>query len=166
MADGGASPAEFTDRVEAVLPPEPTDILGPFQTADLMTDYLPPCASWSTSRPSAAPTCAWCAIRFTAPAATIWLAFCATWAWRSWKSTTRRTPPLPGCIPSPFSLGSMKASRSGRAGLRCPVHQRWRRRPHCRWRLARQLRERSPHHHAAHQAHGRPRRDGPAWCPR
>lgn len=40
MADGGASPAEFTDRVEAVLPPEPTGILGPFQTADLMTDYL------------------------------------------------------------------------------------------------------------------------------
>ena len=40
MADGGASPAEFTDRVEAVLPPEPADILGPFQTADLMTDYL------------------------------------------------------------------------------------------------------------------------------
>ena len=40
MADGGASPAEFTDRVEAVLPSEPTDILGPFQTADLMTDYL------------------------------------------------------------------------------------------------------------------------------
>lgn len=40
MADGGASPAEFTDRVEAVLPPEPTNILGPFQTADLMTDYL------------------------------------------------------------------------------------------------------------------------------
>lgn len=40
MADGGASPAEFTDRVEAVLPPEPMDILGPFQTADLMTDYL------------------------------------------------------------------------------------------------------------------------------
>lgn len=40
MADGGASSAEFTDRVEAVLPPEPTDILGPFQTADLMTDYL------------------------------------------------------------------------------------------------------------------------------
>ena len=40
MADGGASPDEFTDRVEAVLPPEPTDILGPFQTADLMTDYL------------------------------------------------------------------------------------------------------------------------------
>lgn len=40
MADGGASPAEFTDRVEAALPPEPTDILGPFQSADLMTDYL------------------------------------------------------------------------------------------------------------------------------
>ena len=40
MADGGASPAEFTDRVEAVLPPEPTDILGPFQTADLLTDSL------------------------------------------------------------------------------------------------------------------------------
>lgn len=40
MTDGGASPAEFTDRVEAVLPPEPTDVLGPFQAADLMTDYL------------------------------------------------------------------------------------------------------------------------------
>ena len=40
MADGGASPAEFTDRVGAALPPEPTDILGPFQSADLMTDYL------------------------------------------------------------------------------------------------------------------------------
>ncbi len=40
MADGGASPAEFTDRVEAVLPPEPTDILGPFTEVDLMTDYL------------------------------------------------------------------------------------------------------------------------------
>ena len=40
MADGGASPAEFTDRVEAVLPLEPTDVLGPFQTVDLMTDYL------------------------------------------------------------------------------------------------------------------------------
>ena len=40
MADGGASPAEFTDRVEAALPPEPTGTLGPFQTADLMTDYL------------------------------------------------------------------------------------------------------------------------------
>ena len=40
MADGGASPAEFTDRVEAVLPSEPTDVLGPFQTVDLMTDYL------------------------------------------------------------------------------------------------------------------------------
>ncbi|MEC4184198.1 phosphoglucosamine mutase [Adlercreutzia sp. R21] len=40
MADGGASPAEFTDRVEAVLPAEPTDVLGPFQTVDLMTDYL------------------------------------------------------------------------------------------------------------------------------
>lgn len=40
MADGGASPAEFTDRVEAVLPPESTDILGPFTEVDLMTDYL------------------------------------------------------------------------------------------------------------------------------
>lgn len=40
MADGGASPAEFTDRVEAVLPPQPTDILGPFTEVDLMTDYL------------------------------------------------------------------------------------------------------------------------------
>ncbi len=40
MADGGASPAEFTDRVEAVLPSKPTDILGPFTEVDLMTDYL------------------------------------------------------------------------------------------------------------------------------
>ncbi|MCI9262618.1 phosphoglucosamine mutase [uncultured Adlercreutzia sp.] len=40
MADGGASPAEFTDRVEAVLPSQPTDILGPFTEIDLMTDYL------------------------------------------------------------------------------------------------------------------------------
>ena len=40
MADGGASPAEFTDRVEAVLPAEPTDALGPFRTVDLMTEYL------------------------------------------------------------------------------------------------------------------------------
>lgn len=40
MADGGASPAEFTDRVEAVLPSQPTDILGPFTEVDLMTGYL------------------------------------------------------------------------------------------------------------------------------
>ncbi|MEE0704862.1 MAG: phosphoglucosamine mutase, partial [Adlercreutzia sp.] len=40
MADGGASPAEFTDRVEAALPSQPTDILGPFTEVDLMTDYL------------------------------------------------------------------------------------------------------------------------------
>lgn len=40
MADGGASPAEFTDRVEAVLPSQPTSILGPFTEVDLMTDYL------------------------------------------------------------------------------------------------------------------------------
>lgn len=40
MADGGASPAEFTDRVEAVLPSQPTNILGPFTEVDLMTDYL------------------------------------------------------------------------------------------------------------------------------
>ena len=40
MLTSSHNPAEFTDRVEAVLPPEPTDILGPFQTADLMTDYL------------------------------------------------------------------------------------------------------------------------------
>ena len=40
MADGGASPAEFTDRVEAVLPAEPADVLGPFRTVDLMTEYL------------------------------------------------------------------------------------------------------------------------------
>ena len=40
MADGGASPAEFTDRVEAVLPSEPTNVLGTFTEVDLMTDYL------------------------------------------------------------------------------------------------------------------------------
>jgi phosphomannomutase len=40
MADGGASPAEFTDRVEAVLPPEPTEVLGSYTEVDLMSAYL------------------------------------------------------------------------------------------------------------------------------
>ncbi len=40
MADGGASPKEFTDRVEAVLSPEPTSERGEYCEADLMSDYL------------------------------------------------------------------------------------------------------------------------------
>lgn len=40
MADGGASPKEFTDRVEARLSSEPTKARGEFQEVDLMTDYL------------------------------------------------------------------------------------------------------------------------------
>lgn len=40
MIDGGASPKEFTDRVEAVLPAEPTDARGTYEEVDLMTDYL------------------------------------------------------------------------------------------------------------------------------
>ena len=40
MADGGASPKEFTDRVEAVLPAEPTDARGGWEEVDLMTPYL------------------------------------------------------------------------------------------------------------------------------
>ena len=40
MIDGGASPKEFTDRVEAVLPDEPTQARGTYEEVDLMTDYL------------------------------------------------------------------------------------------------------------------------------
>ncbi len=66
--------------------------------------------------------------------------------------------PLPGCIPSPFSPGSMKASRKWASWATMPCSSNdGDAGPHCRWRLARQLRERPPHHHAAYQAHGRPR---------
>lgn len=40
MADGGASPKEFTDRVEAALPEAATSERGTCQEVDLMTDYL------------------------------------------------------------------------------------------------------------------------------
>ncbi len=40
MADGGASPKEFTDRVEAKLVDEPSQARGEFEEADLMTPYL------------------------------------------------------------------------------------------------------------------------------
>ena len=40
MADGGASPKEFTDRVEAILPDKATDARGPYEEVDLMTPYL------------------------------------------------------------------------------------------------------------------------------
>ena len=40
MVDGGASPKEFTDRVEACLAETPTEARGTYQTADLMTPYL------------------------------------------------------------------------------------------------------------------------------
>lgn len=40
MADGGASPKEFTDRVEAVLPDAPTDARDAYREVDLMTPYL------------------------------------------------------------------------------------------------------------------------------
>ncbi|TJW10310.1 phosphoglucosamine mutase [Parvibacter caecicola] len=40
MADGGASPKEFTDRVEAALPAQPTQARGNFAETDLMTPYL------------------------------------------------------------------------------------------------------------------------------
>lgn len=40
MADGGASPKEFTDRVEAQLPDRPTCDRGDFQEVDLMEAYL------------------------------------------------------------------------------------------------------------------------------
>ncbi len=40
MADGGASPKEFTDRVEAALGTVPTDRRGSFEEVDLMSAYL------------------------------------------------------------------------------------------------------------------------------
>ncbi len=40
MADGGASPKEFTDRVEAVLPDTPTEERGTYEEVDLMGPYL------------------------------------------------------------------------------------------------------------------------------
>ncbi len=40
MADGGASPKEFTDRVEALLEPEPTEARAGWEEVDLMTPYL------------------------------------------------------------------------------------------------------------------------------
>ncbi len=40
MADGGASPKEFTDRVEAKLPDTPSRARGEFEEVDLMTPYL------------------------------------------------------------------------------------------------------------------------------
>lgn len=40
MSDGGASPKEFTDRVEAAFADEPIDARGTYTEVDLMTDYL------------------------------------------------------------------------------------------------------------------------------
>lgn len=40
MVDGGASPKEFTDRVEAQLADEPTSMRGEFEETDLMSAYL------------------------------------------------------------------------------------------------------------------------------
>ena len=40
MADGGASPKEFSDRVEACLKDAPSDARGIYQEVDLMSDYL------------------------------------------------------------------------------------------------------------------------------
>ena len=40
MADGGASPKEFTDRVEALLPAEAPEARGGWEEVDLMTPYL------------------------------------------------------------------------------------------------------------------------------
>ena len=45
MADGGASPVEFTDRVEAELKPEPPAARGEFQTVDMVGPYLADLAS-------------------------------------------------------------------------------------------------------------------------
>ncbi len=45
MEDGGASPKEFTDRVEAVLADEPPTARGDFEYVDLMTPYLDDLAS-------------------------------------------------------------------------------------------------------------------------
>ena len=40
MADGGASPKEFTDRVEALLEKAPTEARGEFEEADIVSPYL------------------------------------------------------------------------------------------------------------------------------
>jgi len=40
MADGGASPVAFTDRVEAQMAPEPPTARGEFETVDLVGPYL------------------------------------------------------------------------------------------------------------------------------
>lgn len=40
MADGGAAGKDFTDRVEALLPAEPSSARGSYETVDLMTPYL------------------------------------------------------------------------------------------------------------------------------
>ena len=40
MSDGGASPKDFTDALERTLPPNPTDELGEYRTADIMSAYL------------------------------------------------------------------------------------------------------------------------------
>ncbi len=40
MADGGASPKDFTDRVEAIMSDDATDARGSFEEVDLMSDYL------------------------------------------------------------------------------------------------------------------------------
>ncbi len=111
------------------------------------------------SRPSAAPTCAWCAIRFTVPAATTWPTLLRDMGVEVVEIHNAEDPTLcPGCIPSPFSPGSMKASRKWASWATMPCSSNdGDAGPHCRWRLARQLRERPPHHHAAYQAHGRPR---------
>jgi phosphomannomutase len=45
MSDGGASPVEFTDRVEAELLPEPPAARGEFETIDMMGPYLADLAS-------------------------------------------------------------------------------------------------------------------------
>ncbi|MDR3685360.1 MAG: phosphoglucosamine mutase [Coriobacteriia bacterium] len=45
MADGGASPVEFTDRVEAQLQAEPPTARGTFETVDMVGPYLTDLAS-------------------------------------------------------------------------------------------------------------------------
>ena len=121
MADGGASPKEFTDRVEAQLPDQPTQARGSFREVDLMTRIWPRSGIWWTRRPSAPPICAWWWIRCTARAAGIWRGFCATWAWRCARSTTPAIPRSTGCIPSPSPRGSIGAWRrcASWATMRC-----------------------------------------------
>ncbi|MCD8316955.1 MAG: phosphoglucosamine mutase [Eggerthellaceae bacterium] len=46
MEDGGASPKEFTDRVEELLPDEPTAERGEVKMADLMGPYLSSLREW------------------------------------------------------------------------------------------------------------------------